>query len=230
MRVSLVIAAHDEAATLGEVVTRARAAVGEPIECIVVDDGSRDGTHLVAEAAGATVVRLWPNRGKGEALRAGISASQGQWLIFIDADGQDDPTEIPLLLAQAREGVAMVNGSRFLGRLREGAISGPNLLGNLFMTGLLDLLFLAPITDSQAGFRVVHGPTVRALDLRSREYEIETEMLARLLRGGHRVVEVPVTRYAREAGRTDFRRVRNGLRILGTIVRERLRRQSTAAA
>ena len=172
---------------------------------------------------GARVIRLSPNRGKGVALRTGIDASRGEWLIFIDADGQDDPDEIPKLLTEARHGVAMVNGSRFRGRLLEGAISGPNLVGNLVMTGLLDLAFLATITDSQAGFRVVHGPTVRALPLRSVEYEIETEMLAHLLRRRLRVVEVPVNRYRRAAGVTDFRRIRNGLRILRTIVRERLR-------
>lgn len=222
-RISLVIAAHNEAATIADVVERARVAIAEPCEVIVIDDGSGDGTGDAAAAVGARVIRLSPNRGKGVALRTGIDASRGEWLIFIDADGQDDPDEIPKLLTEARHGVAMVNGSRFRGRLLEGAISGPNLVGNLVMTGLLDLAFLATITDSQAGFRVVHGPTVRALPLRSVEYEIETEMLAHLLRRRLRVVEVPVNRYRRAAGVTDFRRIRNGLRILRTIVRERLR-------
>lgn len=222
-RISLVIAAHNEVATIADVVVRACIAIAEPCEAIVIDDGSGDGTGDAAAAVGARVIRLSPNRGKGAALRAGIDASRGQWLVFIDADGQDDPDEIPALLARARDGVAMINGSRFRGQLRQGAISAPNLLGNLVMTGLLDLAFLATITDSQAGFRVVHGPTVRALPLRSVEYEIETEMLAHLLRRGLRVVEVPVNRYRRAAGVTDFRRIRNGLRILATIVRERLR-------
>ncbi len=221
-RLSLVVAAHNEAATIADVLRRAVAAMGEPCEVIVVDDGSSDDTGKRATDAGARVIRLSPNRGKGVALRTGIDASTGRWLIFIDADGQDDPDEIPKLLAEAKEGVVLVNGSRFLGSLREGAISGPNLVGNLVMTGLLDLLFLARITDSQAGFRLVHGPTVRAFDLRAVEYEIETEMLIAALRSGMRVVEVPVNRYRRAAGVTDFRRIRNGLRILKMIVRERV--------
>jgi glycosyltransferase involved in cell wall biosynthesis len=218
----VVIAAHDEAPTIGDVVRGSRRVLGEACEVIVVDDGSRDGTAGAAREAGAHVVRFEVNRGKGAAMREGIARSRGEWLVFLDADGQDDPEEIPKLLARARGDVAMVNGSRFLGTFRSGAISGVNFLGNVAMTALLDLAFLAPITDSQAGFRAVRGDLARALDLTSTEYEFETEMLAKLLRRGLRVIEVPVTRERRRAGTTDFRRIKNGLRIAGTIVRERL--------
>ena len=112
-----------------------------------------------------------------------------------------------------------MNGSRFIGKLETGAISGPNLVGNLAFTGLFDLLYGAKITDTQAGFRAVRGDVARSLVLESTEYEIETEMLAKILGQRLRVLEVPVTRRARAAGTTDFRRVRNGLRILATILR-----------
>lgn len=224
MQVSVVIAAHNEAATVGEVVARCREALGERfLEAIVVDDGSTDDTLAAAEAAGARAYRLSPNRGKGAALRTGIGAAHGDWLVFIDADGQDDPSEIPLLLAQASGDTVMVNGSRFLGRLEDGAISRPNYVGNRALTGVFNALYGSRITDTQAGFRAIRGDVARDLVLRATEYEIETEMLAHVLRRGYRVVEVPVTRYPRKAGVTDFRRIRNGLRILATIVSERLR-------
>ncbi len=224
--VSVVIAAHDEAATIANVVRGAREALGpQCAEVLVVDDGSSDGTAEAARVAGATVLRLDRNQGKGAALRAGIPTTRGEWVVFLDADGQDDPAEIPLLLARAADGpdVALVNGSRFLGTLRRGAISAPNLVGNLAFTGLFAALYGRRVTDSQAGFRAFRGDVVRGLPLRSTEYEIETEMLAQVIRRGFRVVEVPVTRERRQAGTTDFKRVRNGLRILWTIVRERVR-------
>ncbi len=223
--VSVLLAAHNEAATIASVIAGVRTVLPDALEVVVVDDGSGDATAALAEAAGARVIRLHPNRGKGVALRTAIQASHGDWLVLIDADGQDDPADITLLLAATGDGVAMVNGSRFIGRLHRGAISLPNRLGNLAFTGLLDLLYGARITDSQAGFRAVRGDLARGLELSSVEYEIETEMLAALLRSGLRVVEVPVERYPRGGGETDFRRVRNGLRILRTMISGRLRRR-----
>ena len=189
-----------------------------------MDDGSSDNTAQEAARADARVITLQDNQGKGVALRTGILASSGRWLVFLDADGQDDPAEIPVLLNAANDNVSMVNGSRFMGHMEKGAISRPNWFGNLMITGIFDLCFGTRITDTQAGFRVIDGRLARALPLVSQEYEIETEMLAKVLRRGLKVIEIPVNRYQRAAGTTDFRRIRNGLRILRTIFRERVRR------
>lgn len=216
--VEVLMAAHNEEGAVGAVVRRCRETLGEDVDIVVVDDGSADGTALEAESAGARVIRLPRNGGKGAAMRRGIAETRADWLVFIDADGQDDPTEIPLLLAECSEEVALVNGSRFLGELREGSIHPANRVGNRVLTRLFASLFGQPVTDSQAGFRVVRGEVARSLQLRGSEYEFETEVMGRLLRDGCRIVEVPVTRSRRAAGRTDFRRVRNGLRILGTMV------------
>lgn len=199
-----------------------RSVLGD-VELIVVDDGSTDGTADEAEAEGALVIRCWPNQGKGVAMRKGIAAATSDWLIFLDADGQDDPAEIPRLLDAIEDDVALINGSRFLGVLEPGAIHPVNKVANVSLTRLLSLLYGQRITDSQAGFRVLRADLARALALQSREYEFETEVLAKILRRGLRVVEVPVTRYPRAAGRTDFRRVHNGLRILKMILKERVR-------
>ena len=83
-RVNVVIAAHNEAATIAEVVRASMAAVGEGTEVIVVDDGSTDETGSLAESAGAQVIRLRPNHGKGIALREGIRHSKRDWLVFLD--------------------------------------------------------------------------------------------------------------------------------------------------
>ena len=142
MTVSVVIAAHNEAASIADVVRGVAAALGsERIETIVVDDGSSDGTARLAEAAGARVVQFSQNRGKGVALRRGIAETTGDWVVFLDADGQDDPAEIPLLLKHVAPGVALINGSRFIGTLLQGAISAPNWVGNVAFTGLFAALY-----------------------------------------------------------------------------------------
>ncbi len=220
MKVSVVLAAHNEAESISAVIRQVRERLAEA-ELIVVDDGSRDNTADLAEQAGAQVIRYTSNRGKGAAMRQGIAASSGEWLLFLDADGQDDPADIPVLLAEIGEGVGLINGSRFLGTLLPGSIHPLNRIANQGLTALLSLLFGHRITDSQAGFRVIRGDLARAMALRSDEYEFETEVLAKVLCSDLRVVEVPVTRHPRTGGRTDFRRVHNGLRILRTMLRER---------
>ena len=218
LRISAVLAAHDEEGNVGDVVRGVRLHCPDLHELLVVDDGSRDGTAAEAEAAGAPVLRLSPNRGKGAALLAGLREVDGDYVLFIDADGQDDPADIPRLVDQARAGADFVNGSRWLGTLQRGAISLPNRVGNRAMTELLNLRHGARITDSQAGFRLIRRSLLDPDRFRSREYEVETEMLLHAIRSGATVREVPVTRYPRGEGDTDFRRVRNGVRILATIL------------
>jgi hypothetical protein len=87
---------------------------------------------------------------------------------------------------------------------------------------MINLLFGCRVTDSQSGLRAVSRSLVAPWTIRAAQYEIETEMLCKALKRGVRIVEVPVTRRARLSGATGFRRVRNGLRILFTILRERL--------
>lgn len=223
--VSVVLPAYNEAATIGDVVRGARRSTPNLAQILVIDDGSTDGTAAVAEAAGATVIRHPHNRGKGEALRTGWRAASGDVLLFLDADGQDDVDEIPLLLRALRPNVAMTIGSRFAGRLVDGAITPINRLGNRFLTFLFNTLYGSKIRDTQAGFRAVRKTSIDPDALRARAYEIETEMLIHVLRRGGQVVEVPVTRYPRAAGATSFLPVYHGLRILGAMLLGRLHRQ-----
>lgn len=218
MKCSVVIAAYNEGANIGSVVQGVQAILGPDVEVVVVDDGSTDDTYGAAQAVGARVLRQRPNQGKGRAIKYGLQEARGEVVVFIDGDGQDDPREIPLLLAEMEKGADLVNGSRFLGVLKEGAISTPNYYGNLVMSKLINMLFRVHITDSQAGFRSFRADKLRGLRIDAKEYEIETEMLIKAIKNGFRIVEVPVTRDRRAAGQTSFKRVRNGLLILKMIL------------
>lgn len=214
MTVAVVIAAHDEAPSIAGVVRACVAHTPGLGEVLVVDDGSRDDTAARAAEAGARVIRLPSNQGKGAALRRGIAEARGEVLVFLDADGQDDPREIPRLLEALAPGVDLVIGSRFLGTFREGAITPVNRAGNLGLTAVSNLLFGMRITDTQAGFRAVRRRALEAVDLRASAYDIETELLLRVHLAGGRVVEVPATRSARAHGRSGLSSLRDGFRIL----------------
>jgi glycosyltransferase involved in cell wall biosynthesis len=221
MRVCVVIAAYNEGPNIGGVIREVRAQLSPDDEILVVDDGSKDNTSEAARAAGARVVRQEPNQGKGRAIQRGLKEATGDVVLFIDGDGQDYPSEIPLLLAELEKGADFVNGSKFIGTMKEGAISTPNYFGNKFMSGLINILFGVKITDSQAGYRAIRIEKLRGMQITAKEYEIETEMLIKSIKRGMKIVEVPVTRDKRAAGRTNFKRIRNGFMILGTILKLR---------
>ena len=220
--VSVVLPAHDEAATIAEVVRGCLEHTRAPREVLVIDDGSSDRTAEIAGEAGAETVRLWPNRGKGAAIREALAHVRGEIVILLDADGQDEPADIPRLLAALEPGVDLVIGSRFLGTFERGAISAINKAGTMAINNLFNLAFGARVTDTQAGFRALRTETLRQLALNARHYDVETEMLCQVVGRGGRVVEVPVTRRSREHGSTDFSRIRDGLRIVKRIAQTRL--------
>lgn len=213
------IPARDEAATIADVVSRARAVVDE---VIVVDDGSRDETSARARHAGAYVVRNHLGRGKGHALRTGVAAASGDVVVMLDADGQDDPHDIPRLLAVVDAGADLVVGTRFAAPVAPGAVKRLDHAGNRFLTAMLNRLYGVRLTDTQAGFRAVRRALWQRLPLRADGFDVETEVLIRAIRSGARVEEVAVGRYPREHGQRVLQPFRDGLTILGCMLRLRL--------
>ena len=161
-------------------------------EVVVVDDGSTDRTAEVATAAGARVVRLPKNAGKGAAIRAGLGVvlpAGFTHVAFVDADGQHDPEDLPALLEAARGGEDFVIGARVRGsedipmvRFRTNEI-GSRILSR--MTG-------HDVEDGQSGFRVIAAPLLARLSLSAEGYSIETEILLKAARHVRRFASVPV--------------------------------------
>ncbi len=219
--VSVVIPTHNEAGTIAEIVRQALAHTPSIREVLIIDDGSSDGTADVAREAGARVVRLDVNRGKGEAMRIGIVEARGELIAFLDGDGQDDPSEIPLLLDALTPGVDMVIGSRFLGRFEDGSITRLNHFGTRMLRATLNSLYRASVSDPIAGFRVLRKKALDGCRLNAKRYDIEVDILCALLESGCRVVEIPVNRYPRTYGNTDLASFRDGSRIFWRIVSRR---------
>lgn len=184
-----IVPAFQAAQTIGEVVTGVRRRVPR---VLVVDDGSSDGTADRAAESGAEVVRLARNGGKGTALRAGLSRlleSDATHVAFLDADGQHDPEDLPALLAAAREGDDFVIGSRMaLPEAVPPVRYRTNEIGSRILTRMTGL----EIEDGQSGYRVVAAGLLRRLNLKSRGYLIETEMLLKAAPHLQRFRHVPV--------------------------------------
>jgi len=196
----VVIAAKNEARTIGPLVERARA---HARVVIVVDGRSHDGTPAVAAAAGARVLTDG-GRGKGEAMRLAIESVATEVTVFLDADGSHDPDDIPRLIAPIFDGAAdHVSGSRLMGgssELHGGFDEFLRLTGSSLITACINWRFGVRLSESQNGFRAIRTAVARQLRLRSNDTTIEQEMIIKTLRRGFRMAEVPAHEYKRVHG------------------------------
>jgi glycosyltransferase involved in cell wall biosynthesis len=183
------VPAYQAAGTVEAVVSGLRRHVAR---VVVVDDGSTDETGQVAAGAGAEVLRMRPNGGKGSAVRAGLARlldSDATHVAFVDADGQHDPADLPALLAAAHNGDDFVIGSRMAA---PEAIPPVRYKTNEIGSRILTRMTGHEIHDGQSGYRVVAADLLRRMRLTARGYSIETEMLLKAAPYVKRFREVPV--------------------------------------
>jgi glycosyltransferase involved in cell wall biosynthesis len=224
--VSVVVPAYNERATIGELLRRIRTApIAAPIQLVVVDDGSTDGTadFLRAQAAtGAIELVAHPaNRGKGAAVRSGLARCRGDVVIVQDADLEYDPADYPLLLAPIEKGVAtVVYGSRFLGPHR--AMYFWHSVGNKLLTLTCNVLYDSTLTDMETGYKVFTVEVARSLRLRSDRWGFDPEITAKILKRGHRIYEVPISYAGREFHEGKKITWRDGVTVFVTLLRYRL--------
>lgn len=218
MEVSVVIPCLNEANSLAFCVDKAVNAfrsAGLSGEVVVADNGSTDGSVELAEEHGARVVRV-SERGYGAALRAGIAAARGPFIIMGDADDSYDFTDVPRFVEKLREGYEMVMGNRFRGGIKPGAM--PSLhkhFGNPGLTALLNLLFGSRIGDSYCGMRGFTRALYDRLDVRSSGMEFALEMIIKTSQIGARITEIPIILWPDKRGRAPhLRSFRDGWRSL----------------
>ena len=184
------IAAYNEERHVGEVVAGALRHVSA---VCLVDDGSSDQTGARAREAGATVIRHDRNRGKGCAIRTGLAhvlSLPFTHVLLLDADLQHDPADIPKLVEAANRGVGdFVIGEREFVR---GDMPVSRFYSNVIGSRMLSWFIGADVDDSQSGFRLIRSDLLRLVTLTGRGYDIETEMLIKLMRAGARLDRVSV--------------------------------------
>ncbi|MEX2245514.1 MAG: glycosyltransferase family 2 protein [Dehalococcoidia bacterium] len=229
MKLSIVIPVRNERATVLPLIERVRAVdCGMPKELIIVDGASTDGTREALQALGEADDLLFvledAARGKGRAVRTGFARATGDIVMVQDADLELEPAEIPSLLAPIVEGrTDVVFGSRFRGRGRGGTpLSG--YAGNMLLTWAVNVLFVTRLTDVLTCYKVLRAGVARSLDLRCNGFDLDAEITCRLLRAGHRIVEVPVTYRPRSVDEGKKLSPSVGWSVLRAIVRTRFAR------
>jgi glycosyltransferase involved in cell wall biosynthesis len=184
-------------------------------EVIVADNGSTDGSVEIAEKLGARVVRV-EARGYGSALRAGITAAHGAFIVMGDADDSYDFSEVPRFVEKWRQGNDVVMGNRFRGEIKPGAMPWHHkYVGNPVLSTLLNLLFRAGIGDSHCGMRGFTREVFEQMDLRSTGMEFASEFVIKATQLSAKMSEIPITLWPDKRGRPPhLRSFRDGWRHL----------------
>ena len=198
--VSVVLPCLNERDTVGAVVAEALRGIersGLAGEVVVVDNGSTDGSAEIAGAAGARVVRE-ERRGYGSAYLAGLEAARGEWIVLADADGTYPLDDLRPLVERLEAGSDLVLGSRLRGTIEPDAMPWLHRwVGNPILTGILNLLFRARVSDAHCGLRAVRRSALPALDLRTTGMEFASEMVVKAAKRGLAIDEVPIVYRAR---------------------------------
>ncbi len=237
-RVSVVVPAMNEARNLPYVFERMPADV---FQVVLVDGNSSDDTVAVAR-------RLWPSievvtqnrRGKGNALAAGFAACRGDYVVMIDADGSMDPREISSFIAALDGGADYAKGSRFISGGGSDDITRTRKAGNWALNSFTNLLFRTRFSDLCYGYNAFRKECIDVFSLPDHEdpaqgarwgdgFEIETLINTRVAKAKVAITEVASFEYRRLYGESNLQTFRDGVRVLLTIVRERLRQHPTAS-
>jgi len=218
VEVSVVIPCLNEAGTVGDCVEKALKGVeaaGVSGEVIVADNGSTDGSVDIATESGARIVPV-ATKGYGHALRAGIEAARGQFIVMGDADDTYDFGEIPKFVDGWRQGYDLVMGNRFGGEIRPGAMPWTHrYIGNPVLSGVLRILFHTNIHDAHCGMRGFTADAYRRMDVRTTGMEFASELVIKAAKLDCKMTEIPVTLWPdRRTGAPHLRSVPDGWRHL----------------
>jgi glycosyltransferase involved in cell wall biosynthesis len=221
--ISIIVPVFNEAGTIAAVIDRLLT-VDLPIdrEIIVINDGSSDGTRAALDAMHRddrlTVLHLPQNRGKGYALRLGLTKSRGTVTAIQDADLELDPAQLADLVRPILRGEAdAVYGSRFMNG--SGHVPFATRFGNMSLTWLTNVLYGQSLTDMETCYKVIRGEIARGLELKADRFDIEPEITVKLIRGGHRIVERPVSFSPRSRAAGKKLRWRDGIEALRILLK-----------
>lgn len=197
MKLSVIIPCYNEAATIERLLDAVRSSPYQPLEVIVVDDCSTDGTRLLLEALRPRIDRLilhGRNLGKGAALRTGFGVATGEVCIVQDADLEYDPAEYPKLMSPILAGKAdVVYGSRFMGGAPHRVLYYWHSLGNRVLTTLSNMCTNLNLSDMETCYKVFRREIIRSIRIEEDRFGFEPEVTAKIARLQCRIYEVGIS-------------------------------------
>ena len=190
MKVCVIIPTYNESSAIGDLVTKVR---NSGLECLVIDDGSKDNTAEIARNMGAAVIAHYKNKGKGASLKIGFAyALQNSYdaVVVIDGDGQHDPFDIKRFIDTAKStGADLVIGNRMTDVRTMPVI---RQLTNRWMSDFISKMCGQEIPDTQCGFRLIRSNILQKMRLISSKYETESEILIKAGKNNHKIHSIPI--------------------------------------
>lgn len=226
IKISIIIPVFNEVKTIEKIIEAVEKVDLSPVEkeIIIVDDGSTDGTKEVLSRFEKyhQVIYQPKNMGKGAALRRGFQEASGDYIINQDADLEYDPADYTLLIKPIVDGTAdVVFGSRHLDPAKNKYVYKRYLLGGLFLNFIVNLLTGIWINDIFSGSKLFPRSALGRISLKSKGFEIETELAVKLKWAGYRILEVPISYKARRKEEGKKIRPIDGIKILKAAIKSR---------
>lgn len=222
IKLSIIIPVYNEKPTLLKLLEQVETL---PLnkELILVDDGSTDGSREILEQIPperAKVVMHETNIGKGASIKSGLPLATGDVITIQDADLEYDPGDLLKLLKPILDGKAdVVYGSRFTGERRN--MFFWHWVGNRFLTLVTNVLFDSTLSDMETCYKMFRSDIIKSIDLKSRRFEFEVEITAKILKRRHRIYEVPISYAGREFDEGKKITWRDGITALWNLFRYR---------
>ena len=227
MKLSVVIPCYNECNTIETIIDAVEKCGVTPIEIIIVDDCSRDGTRELLksslESRVSKVVYHDYNQGKGAALRTGFAHATGDIVVVQDADLEYDPKELSLLMEPIIQGRAdVVFGSRFTGGGPHRVVYFWHMIGNRFLTLLSNMFTNINLTDMETCYKMFKREVIQGITIEETRFGFEPEITAKVAKGNWRIYEMGISYYGRTYAEGKKIGWRDGFRAIFAILKYNL--------